>query len=77
MRGQGTFRALFNFVDQLCESKGWERAGLGVWADNFAAIAAYRALGFTEAGEKKPSERHPGRFYIHMVRESKGTHALD
>ena len=77
VRGQGTFRALFNYIDQHCESKGWQRQGLGVWIDNFAAIAAYRALGFTEAGEKKPSSRRPGRFYIHMVRESKGTQARE
>ncbi|CAB5013832.1 unannotated protein [freshwater metagenome] len=69
-RGQGAFRALFAYVDKHCLSKGWQRQGLGVWTDNYAAIAAYKALGFVEAGEKKASERQPGRFYMHMVRDS-------
>ena len=69
-RGQGALRALFNFLDERAELKNWGRQGLGVWADNFAAIEAYKAIGFTEAGEKQPSERQPGRFYIHMVRDS-------
>ena len=70
-RGQGAFSALFRFLDSLCESKGWQRQGLGVWTDNFSAIAAYKALGFIEVGERQESERRPGRFYIHMIRDSK------
>ena len=69
-RGQGALRALFNFLDEQTDLKNWGRQGLGVWADNEDAIAAYKAIGFSEAGEKKPSERQPGRFYIHMVRDS-------
>ena len=69
-RGQGALRALFNFVDEHAEIKNWERQGLGVWADNDGAIAAYKAIGFSEAGEKQPSQSQPGRFYIHMVRDS-------
>lgn len=69
-RGQGGLRALFEYVDLHAREKGWQRQGLGVWADNESAIAAYRAIGFENAGGNQPSERHPGRFYIHMVRDS-------
>lgn len=69
-RGQGAMRALFNFLDEHADLKNWKRQGLGVWADNDDAIAAYRAIGFSQAGERQPSERQPGRFYIHMVRDS-------
>ena len=69
-RGQGALRALFDFLDEQTDLKNWGRQGLGVWADNEDAIAAYKAIGFSEAGEKQPSERQLGRFYIHMVRDS-------
>ena len=69
-RGQGALRALFDFLDEQTDLKNWRRQGLGVWADNVDAIAAYKAIGFSEAGEKQPSQRQPGRFYIHMVRDS-------
>ena len=69
-RGQGALRALFNFLDEHAHVKGWTRQGLGVWTDNKVAIAAYKAIGFSEAGERQPSQRQPGRFYIHMVRDS-------
>ncbi len=69
-RGQGAMRALFDYVDLHAKEKGWQRQGLGVWADNDGAIAAYRAIGFENAGKYQASERQPGRFYIHMVRDS-------
>lgn len=69
-RGQGALRALFNFVDLHALEHGWHRQGLGVWTDNYSAIAAYKAIGFIDAGHKQSSERQPGRFYIHMVRDS-------
>ena len=69
-RGQGALRALFEFVDDHALDKGWQRQGLGVWTDNERAISAYKALGFSVAGEKRASERQPGRFYMHMVRDS-------
>ena len=69
-RGQGALRALFEYVDLHAKERGWQRQGLGVWADNEDAIAAYRAIGFENAGENQASERQPGRFYIHMVRDS-------
>ena len=68
-RGQGALRALFRFVDDHGVDKGWQRQGLGVWTDNERAIAAYTAIGFIAAGEKQASERQPGRFYMHMVRD--------
>lgn len=68
-RGQGVLRALFGFVDAHAADKGWLRQGLGVWTDNEKAIAAYKAIGFSVAGERQASERQPGRFYMHMVRE--------
>jgi GNAT superfamily N-acetyltransferase len=70
-RGQGALRALFDFLDVHSKEYGWQRQGLGVWADNFPAIAAYEALGFAAIGERQPSDRQPGRFYLHMVRDSK------
>ena len=69
-RGQGALRALFEFLDFHALEKGWKRQGLGVWTDNEAAIAAYQAIGFSAVGEKQASERQPGRFYMHMVRDS-------
>ena len=69
-RGQGALRALFDFLDKQADLKNWGRQGLGVWADNEDAIAAYKAIGFIEAGQKQPSQRQPGRFFIHMVRDS-------
>jgi RimJ/RimL family protein N-acetyltransferase len=69
-RGQGALRALFSFLDEHAVLKNWQRQGLGVWADNDSAIAAYKAIGFSTAGERQASQRQPGRFYIHMVRDS-------
>jgi GNAT superfamily N-acetyltransferase len=69
-RGQGALRALFDYVDLHAKERGWQRQGLGVWTDNEGAIAAYRAIGFENAGGNQASERQPGRFYIHMVRDS-------
>lgn len=71
LRGQGVIRAIFKYVDIHSGEHGWQRQGLGVWTDNYRAIAAYTAIGFLVAGQKQPSERQPGRFYIHMVRDSR------
>ena len=70
VRGSGSFRALFDYLDQHASTRGWMRQGLGVWRDNDAAIKAYGALGFTRAGEPQPSTSRPGLFYIHMIRDS-------
>lgn len=69
-RGRGALRALFNFLDEHADIKNWRRQGLGVWDNNEDAIAAYKAIGFSEVGERQASQRQPGRFYIHMIRES-------
>lgn len=67
-RGVGLLKAMMNFVDQHALEKGWQRQGLGVWEDNFPAIAAYEKLGFVAMGEPKPSTRVANKFYIRMIR---------
>ena len=69
-RGQGALRALFDFVDKSAVERGWKRHGLGVWEDNYSAIAAYEKLGFVAMGEPQPSSRVPGKFYIRMIRDA-------
>jgi RimJ/RimL family protein N-acetyltransferase len=68
-RGKGLLRAMMNFVDQ--QDSGWQVQGLGVWIDNYSAIAAYEKLGFVKMGEDTPSTRQPGKFYQRMIRRSK------
>jgi len=70
-RGKKVFKVMFEFLDAHAAEKGWQRQGLGVWAHNDLAISAYEALGFEAAGEKTPSTMQPGKFYIHMVRDTK------
>jgi RimJ/RimL family protein N-acetyltransferase len=67
-RGKGLLRAMMNFVDQ--QDSGWQVQGLGVWIDNYSAIAAYEKLGFVKMGEDTPSTRQPGKFHQRMIRES-------
>ena len=67
-RGKGLLRALFDFVDQ--QDRDWKIQGLGVWIDNYSAIAAYEKLGFVKMGEDTPSTRQPGKFHQRMIRES-------
>ena len=67
-RGKGLLRALFDFVDQ--QDRDWKIQGLGVWIDNYSAIAAYEKLGFMKMGEDTPSTRQPGKFYQRMIRKS-------
>ena len=69
-RGVGLLRAMMNFVDEHAKEKGWQRQGLGVWEDNYPAIAAYEKLGFVAMGEPKPSTRVNNKFYIRMIREA-------
>jgi len=68
-RGKGLLRAMMNFVDQ--QDSGWQVQGLGVFIDNYSAIAAYEKLGFVKMGEDTPSTRQPGKFYQRMIRKSK------
>jgi len=67
-RGKGLLRAMMNFVDK--QDKGWHVQGLGVWIDNYSAIAAYEKLGFVKMGEDTPSTRQPGKFHQRMIRKS-------
>ena len=69
-RGQGVFRAMFDYVDIHAASRNWTVQGLGVWQDNLDAIMVYEKLGFVALGEPKPSTRQPGKFYQRMIRHS-------
>lgn len=69
-RGKGLLRAMMNFVDE--QDRGWQVQGLGVWIDNYSAIAAYEKLGFVKMGEDTPSTRQPGKFHQRMIRKSFG-----
>ena len=67
-RGKGLMRAMFTFIDE--QDKDWKIQGLGVWTDNYNAIAAYEKLGFVKMGEDTESTRKPGLFYQRMIRKS-------
>ena len=67
-RGKGLMRAMFTYIDE--QDKDWKVQGLGVWTDNFSAIAAYENLGFVKMGEDTASTRKPGKFYQRMIRKS-------
>jgi ribosomal protein S18 acetylase RimI-like enzyme len=69
-RGVGLLRAMFKFVDEHTQEKGWQRQGLGVWEDNYSAIAVYERLGFVAMGEPKLSTRIADKFYIRMIRDA-------
>jgi len=69
-RGAGLLRAMFKFVDEHAQEKGWQRQGLGVWVDNYSAIAAYEKLDFVAMGEPQLSTRVANKFYIRMIREA-------
>lgn len=67
-RGKGIFRTMFEFID--LQNRDWKIQGLGVWIDNYSAIAAYEKLGFVRMGEDTPSTRQPGKFHQRMIRKS-------
>ena len=67
-RGAGALRAMFNYLDLHAANRGWQKQGLGVWQDNYEAIAAYERLGFVAMGEPQESTRKPGKFYQRMIR---------
>ena len=67
-RGKGLMRAMFTYIDE--QEKDWKIQGLGVFADNYNAIAAYEKLGFVKMGEDTESTRKPGLFYQRMIRKS-------
>ena len=59
---------MMKFVD--AQDRDWKVQGLGVWIDNYSAIAAYEKLGFEKMGEDTPSTRQPGKFHQRMIRKS-------
>jgi RimJ/RimL family protein N-acetyltransferase len=67
-RGKGLMRAMFTYIDE--QEEDWKIQGLGVWTDNYNAIAAYEKLGFVKMGEDTESTRKPGLFYQRMIRKS-------
>jgi GNAT superfamily N-acetyltransferase len=69
-RGVGLMRGMFKFLDTQASQRNWQVQGLGVWQENFLAIAAYEKLGFVAMGEPQPSSRQPGKFYIRMIRKT-------
>ena len=69
-RGVGLLRAMFKFADEHAQEMGWQRQGLGVWEDNYSAIAAYEKLGFVAMGEPQLSTRVANKFYIRMIRDA-------
>lgn len=76
-RGHGVMRTMFDYVDQQAENKSWQVQGLGVWVNNFAAIAVYEAIGFSNAGEPKPSTSKPGMFYQRMIKNVENLKAME
>ena len=69
-RSKGLLRAMFAFVDLNAIERGWKRHGLGVWEDNYTAIAAYEKLGFVAMGDPQESTRVPGKHYQRMIRDA-------
>jgi len=67
-RGKGVLSSMFRFIDQ--QDKDWKVQGLGVWTDNYNAIAAYEKLGFVKMGDDTASTRQPGKSYQRMIRKS-------
>jgi len=70
VRGTGVMKAMMGFIDSVAEERAWQCQGLGVWHDNYSAIAAYERLGFVVRGEMQESTRKPGMFYQRMIRQS-------
>jgi RimJ/RimL family protein N-acetyltransferase len=70
VRGSGVMKAMMEFIDSVAEERAWQCQGLGVWHDNYPAIAAYERLGFVVRGEMQESTRKPGMFYQRMIRLS-------
>jgi ribosomal protein S18 acetylase RimI-like enzyme len=59
---------MFDYLDHHAGSRDWCKQGLGVWIDNYSAIAAYEKLGFVAMGEPQESSRKSGKFYQRMIR---------
>jgi len=70
VRGTGVMKEMINFIDSVALERGWQCQGLGVWHDNYPAIAAYERLGFERKGELQESTRKPGLFFQRMIRHT-------
>jgi GNAT superfamily N-acetyltransferase len=69
-RGVGLLKAMMKFVDEHSQEKDWKLHGLGVWEDNYSAIAAYEKLGFEAIGDPQLSSRVANKFFIRMIRDA-------
>ena len=67
-RGQGITKLMLQWLDNLCQSKGWKKQGLGVWPENERAIAAYLKLGFIKGEKPLQSRSRPEKMYLPMYR---------
>jgi RimJ/RimL family protein N-acetyltransferase len=70
VRGTGVMKEMIKFIDSVALDRGWQCQGLGVWHDNYPAIAAYERLGFECKGELQESTRKPGLFFQRMIRHT-------
>jgi len=68
IRGQGIPKLMLEWLDNLCQSKGWKKQGLGVWPENERAIAAYLKLGFIKGENPLQSRSRPEKMYLPMYR---------
>ena len=67
-RGRVITKLMLHWLDNLCQSKGWKKQGLGVWPENERAIAAYLKLGFIKGEKPLPSRSRPDKMYLPMYR---------
>lgn len=67
-RGKGVPSLMLDWLDKLCNEKGWSKQGLGVWPENERAIAAYLKLGFSKGPAPLPSRSRPDKMYLPMYR---------
>ena len=67
-RSQGLFRALIAFIDAHAATHQWRSLALGVFVENVAARAVFRAVGFTEYGDAEESWKRPPLMFQCMVR---------
>lgn len=66
-RGQGVARAIFNYLDEHAQEKGWQVQGLGVMENN-PAVKAFEKFGFVKKGERVESRGKQGSYYYRMIK---------
>lgn len=67
-RGKGIVKLMLEEIDKFCIENNWLHQGLGVWAENQRAVAAYQKLGFISGGNLIPSRSIPDQMYLPMYR---------